>query len=80
MSWKDEYEQRLRRVAGVTDDSLPVIEDSQTRWSGGCETCNFSWEVIVVQVFSDWKRNRVVAEKEFDGMSDLLEAMDTVTI
>jgi hypothetical protein len=80
MSWRDEYDQRLRRVVGITDDSLPVIEDSETRWSGGCETCNFSYEVVVVQVFSDWKRGTVMAEKEFYDMGTLLAAMDKVTL
>lgn len=80
MSWRDEYDQRLRRVVGVEDDSLPVIEDSETRSSGGCETCWFDYTVVVVKVYTDWKRSQVVAEREFCDTGELLRAMDEVTL
>lgn len=40
-SWQTEYERRLRRVAGVTDDSLTVRVETENEktWYGGCDTC-----------------------------------------
>ena len=46
-AWEEEYHQRLRRVSGIEDDSIPVsVEVGQTEgyWTGGCETCSYFME------------------------------------
>ena len=82
MNFKAEYERRLRRVCGVTDDTLNVTEDSETRYGGGCNTCAYEYTVIVVTVFSGDKdystAKTTVATMEFSGMGKLMRALTEI--
>lgn len=68
-AWEKEYERRLRRVAGVTDDTVNVYVESRA-WpiGGGCETCGFEAEVEIAV----WAGN---AHKDFDDIGALMRAL-----
>lgn len=76
-NFKEDYDKRLRRICGVTDDTLRVIEDSETVYYGYCETCRFTEEVITVKVY---KNGQVISEREFDYMSDLIKELDEIEL
>lgn len=79
MSFQEEYEKRLRRVCGVTDDSLDVY-CSANAWTeySGCDTCgggtNFD---ITVSVFESRK---IIASTTFTDLGDLIRALDAVEL
>ena len=85
-NFEEEYNKRLRRVAGITDDSVTVqVESGQEegRWSGGCETCAFYMEgepfVRIVELNSE--RYPFRAEKaSFSDMGELIRALDEVEL
>jgi hypothetical protein len=37
LTWQEEFDRRLRRVAGVRDDTVPVVVDGGE--TGHCHTC-----------------------------------------
>lgn len=84
MSFKEDYDRLLRRVCGVTDDTLKVTEDSDIRYGGGCETCAYEYQVVIVTVWkkgssgTGWKKDTIEAEKEFDSWSTLINALDKI--
>lgn len=69
-TWQDEYERRLRRVVGVTDDSVAVSVDTEIEYMGGCETC--AWEQTVIVVTAG--RNT----RQFTDLGDLMREVDGV--
>lgn len=70
-AWQKEYERRLRRVAGVTDDSVEAYVDARAWVTGGCETCGDNLGVdITVWVGRSYR--------EFDDMGDLMRALAEV--
>lgn len=68
-AWEKEYERRLRRVAGVTDDTVQVYVDSRA-WvnGGGCETCGSEAEVDITV----WAGK---VTRDFDDVGDLMRAL-----
>ena len=77
-TFKEEYDKRLRRLCGVTDDTLNVVEDSETVYGGYCETCWYEEEVVTVTVYdADHKQ---VAKQQFYDASDLIRALDEVEL
>jgi hypothetical protein len=88
MSFKEEYDKRLRRVCGITDDTLRVTEDSEIKYGGNCVTCPYEYSVLVVVVWkagvnenaTGWSEKLVEATREFNRMSDLLNAMNEVEL
>lgn len=76
-SFSEEYDQRLRRVCGITDDTLSVNEDSKTVYGGYCETCAYEEQVIEITVLDGRTK---VASRQFYDMGELVRAMDEVTI
>ena len=76
-SFKEDYDKRLRRVCGVTDDTLRVEETSRTVYGGYCETCAYEEELIEINV---WDGRTKVATKDFYDMGELIRAMDKVTL
>jgi hypothetical protein len=74
-TWEQEYERRLRRVAGVTDDSLAVrVEvEAEREWSGGCETCGWYTETSFVNVYVGAGYN--VVTRTFTGETAVAELM-----
>lgn len=81
MSFQDEFEKRLRRVCGVTDDSRTVTYRVET-WSGfgGCETCgdNGAKSEIEVRVYAS--ETERTASRDFDDLGDLMRALDAVEL
>lgn len=76
-SFKEDYDKRLRRICGVTDDTLKVVEDSETVYGGYCETCAYEEDVIVVKVYKD---GTVIKREQFYDMGELIRAMDDITL
>lgn len=78
MAWKDEYERRLRRVAGVTDDTVDVYVDEDIvsgRDAGGCDTCGWGSDESSITVYAG------DATKVFYGtscFSELMSALEAV--
>lgn len=83
MSFQEEFDQRLRRVCGVTDDSMTVTyrEDERREYSGYCSTCAFEEIIkfIEVTVWADNGRN-VYATKRFDELGEMMRALDEVEL
>lgn len=72
LTWQAEYHRRLRRVVGVTDDTLAVtVEGGET---GECHTC--AGYFVTIEVRSG--DQRVVASKDFESFPDVLNAIMAV--
>lgn len=81
MTFKEEYEARLRRLAGVTDDSLPVSVEQDTVYYGGCETCSWEETVFYVKVRrNDWTWNEHARSENYTGMADIINAISEVEL
>lgn len=90
MSFKDEMDKRLRRLCGVTDDTLEIVIDTAsetiTHWQHmSCEyTETNSWTVVKVMKYYDRKNSPywrdVVAEVKFDDLGALMRALDEVEL
>jgi hypothetical protein len=78
MNFKEEYEARLRRLAGVTDDSLPVEVVDDIRYGGYCETCSYEETVFFVRVSKGY--NEHARSEDFTGMSDIISALSEVEL
>lgn len=76
--WNDEYERRLRRVIGVTDDSVEVSVDTEfdRSWSGGCDTCGWYDETVTITVSAGHGRDR--KSRTFSELGELIRALDEV--
>ncbi|AYR03210.1 hypothetical protein SEA_OCTOBIEN14_64 [Gordonia phage Octobien14] len=64
-------------------EAVEVVVDTETRWSGGCETCEYSYDVTVVTVYykaeGGWRRPVEVDLGEMttsDVMIDFLKFCD----
>ena len=77
-SFKEDYDKRLRRLCGVTDDTLRVSEDSETVYGGYCETCRYEEQVIIISVCNSDRV--VIGRRQFYDMGELVRAMDEVTL
>lgn len=84
MSFQKEFEQRLRRVIGLEDDSVDVIyklDESEPGWSG-CDTCGYggdearSW----VEVWAYDSKTKQGYSKEFGDLGEMMRAMDAVEL
>jgi hypothetical protein len=82
-SFQEEFDKRLRRVCGVTDDSLRVsyweyVHDSG--WSGHPYDTNHgaSYE-IEVSVEVDRKTHNII-HKKFTSLGELMSKMDEVEL
>ena len=81
--FEDEYYRRIRRVAGIYDDTATVELESgedDGYWSGGCETCNFHVEgapfVKIVQKLDEYPYR--IERASFSDMGELIRALDEV--
>jgi hypothetical protein len=77
-TFKEDYDKRLRRVCGVSDDSLKVVEDSETVYGGYCETCWYEDEFVTVTVYAE--DGSELAKESFYYMEDLIAALDQVEL
>lgn len=77
-TFQDDLDKRLRRVCGVTDDTLRVEQSTETIGGGYCETCWWEDEVIRVSVYG--VDGKVVAEQDFDELGELMRAVDEVEL
>lgn len=83
-NFEEEYKRRLRRVAGIYDDSVDVVVESgqeEGRWSGGCETCEFFMEGEAFVRIIELNPNRYPFRAErvsFSDMGELIRALDNV--
>lgn len=77
-TFQEDMDKRLRRLCGVTDDSLKVTQDSKTISGGYCETCWYEDEVIEVAVFDD--QGKEVASTQYYDLGDLMRALDEVEL
>lgn len=90
--FQEEFDKRLRRVCGITDDTKRVRYDEYL--DGGYQTCyncdpgsygSFDYGPsykIEVSVFYEKGTYQVitVAQRTFDGMADLMRALDEVKV
>lgn len=84
MSFQKEFEQRLRRVCGVSDDSLKVIfyeHLSDSNWSGYADDTDFgaTYEIEVV-VYEVEYSNKRLASKKFTGTAEMIRALEQVEL
>jgi len=82
-NFQEEFDKRLRRVCGVTDDSLRVsywehVMDSG--WSGDPYDTNHgaSYE-IEVYVDIDRKTNNII-RKKFTSLGELMQKLDEIVL
>jgi len=95
MSFKEEMDKRLRRLCGVTDDSLDVVMNTATEtiteWAGySCEfTETNSWTVVKIindtpfegrESYAAKQKRITVAEKKFKDLGELMRALDEVEL
>jgi len=81
-----EFDQRMRRVCGVTDDSFPVRYDEEIRegfWSG--DPYDTAWPAEYEINVYVWKqvgtyKIETVGQKTFSEMSDFLNAVMAVEL
>lgn len=78
MNFKEEYEARLRRLAGVTDDTLPVEVVDAIVYGGYCETCSYEETVFYVRVSKGY--NEHARSENFTGMGDIIAALSEVEL
>lgn len=85
VNFEEEYYKRIRRVAGIYDDTAVVVLESGTDdgyWSGGCETCNFYIDgepyVKIIQKFDGYPYRTERAS--FSDMGELIRALDEVEL
>jgi hypothetical protein len=80
--FSEEFDQRLRRVCGITDDSLKVWYESDfdAPTFNGCDTCNYGGDegrsYITVRVEDP---NRYIV-REFGDMGELMRELDAVAL
>jgi len=84
-NFEEEYYKRIRRVAGIYDDTTLVELESgedDGYWSGGCETCNFYIEgepfVKIIEIHTDYPYRTERAS--FSDMGELIRALDAVEL
>lgn len=94
--FEEEYNKRLRRVAGIFDDSVRVeIEGDVTEgyWEGYCETCQYYQEgtpfIKIVRVIEEPYTNYLGEEDvlerreeiaRFDDMGELIRKLDEIDL
>lgn len=84
-NWEKEYEQRLRRVVGVEDDSRAVWVDTdfEEGYGGGCDTCDYGSDpgrVVITVCVRDGSSPYGYARKEYSDMGQLLREMGEVEL
>lgn len=85
-NFQEEYDKRLRRVAGVTDDSLKVeteLDKTEGYWEGYCDTCQYYNEgttFVRIRVYEEDDHYTAVATKDFNDMGELIRALDAVEL
>ena len=80
MNFKEQYEARLRRLAGVTDDSLDVRVEDDTIYYGGCETCSWEETVFYVVVSKPGSYNEHARSENYTGMGDIINAISEIEL
>lgn len=84
LSFSTEFDQRLRRVCGVTDDSREVSYEAEFDAPAfeGCETCGYGGDegrsYVTVNVRGTEDASYVY--KEFADMGELMRALDAVEL
>lgn len=86
-SFSEEFDQRLRRVCGVTDDSRAVsyVNEFDKAYFQGCETCGYGGDddrtYVTVTVAGPqphpWTGG---ISKEFGDLGELMRALDAVEL
>lgn len=85
-SFSEEFDKRLRRVCGVTDDSRTVSYENEFDKSmfQGCETCGYGGDDdrTYVTVYVDGPDNKWEGRvtKEFGDLGEMMRAMDAVEL
>jgi hypothetical protein len=84
VSWKDEFERRIRLAAGAGEDAQDFRWTEQYEEGyDGCDTCGYGGSEGRAYVECQWftttpSGSRDWHTTEFDTMADLLNAMDGV--
>lgn len=77
MSFQKEFERRLRRVAGQTDDTVDVSYEVEKEdgYGGGCDTCGYGRDDgrAYVTVYAGYGHTR-----EFEDLGEMMREMDAV--
>jgi hypothetical protein len=87
-SFSEEFDKRLRRVCGVTDDSRAVSYESEFEKSSfqGCDTCGYGGDndrtYVTVTVEGPAPANSWSGRiyKEFGDLGELMRALDAVVL
>jgi hypothetical protein len=95
-NFQEDYNKRLRRVAGIFDDTVEVrVEGDVTEgyWEGYCETCQYYNEgtpyikivKVVEEIRQDYRGNDYSSERtyevaRFDDMGELIRRLDAVDL
>jgi hypothetical protein len=89
MSFQEDFNKRLRRLNGVTDDTTIVstYEDTGVSYEGYCETCSYTvgtYEFVVTIYERDEDRygsmGKVVARSTYGDMGELIRDLDSVEL
>lgn len=76
-NWKKDFERRLRRVVGVTDDTVDVYYtvEKENGYGGGCDTCGYGADDgrAYVSVSAGGSHYR-----EFEDLGALMRELDEV--
>lgn len=80
-SFEEDYNKRLRRVAGLEDDTIEVRAASDSEdgyWEGYCETCQYWNEGKTFVKIQRMDTYEVLST--FEDMGDLIRALDAVEL
>lgn len=85
-SFQEEFDKRMRRVCGVTDDTLPVTHDEDLRdgsWSG--DPYDTAWPAEYEITIAVHRKNgkysmETVASKTFSRLDEFLNAVMAVEL
>lgn len=82
MSFQDEMDKRLRRLAGITDDEVRVVirEDVNVSSSGGCDTCDYGREAEYSVEVTFYKGNQYLKYLSFYDLGALIRDLDSVNL
>ena len=86
MSFSEDFDKRLRRICGITNDELFVTHFAGVgpgHWEGYCESCSYYEEgkpFVKIEVREGGERGRLIYTKEYSGMGELIRDMDAIEL
>lgn len=86
MSFSEDFDKRLRRICGITNDELFVTHFAgvgEGSWEGYCESCSYyepGKAFVKIEVREDDRWGRLVSSVEYEDMGELIRAMDTIEL